>query len=208
MTYSPDEPRDDHGRWTDAALGGHIERALAESPGRLTHGHTTTNAFFVTTNGRIIQHNQLRGREPNSVSVHSHLPDGGAVDLSKIHDTFSGGDIQAYVKQAKFYGTSSFAVMTSPNTMDVLAIRPDTDPAFFKLGAKRIDDQVGGPYEVRSAWWEANKGRSDISHLATPSSEFFRERMRDFAKKYRLDYRENVPFRASPKVTRSRVKKL
>lgn len=211
MTFDPNQERDEHGRWSAAALGGHIERALAESPGRLTHGHTATNAFIVTQDGKIIPHNQVREKYPNSVSVHSHLADnvsGGAIDVTKHVNTFSGGDVYSLAKSAPRFGMTTYAVLTTPNHMDTLAVRPDTNPAFFRLGTKSISNQLEPDYATRSAWWDSNKGRTDLGHLQHPSEEVFRERMRDFAKKYRLDYSEHVPFRANPQTVRPRVKKL
>jgi hypothetical protein len=188
-----DEPRDDHGRWT--ALGSTISGVIASDPNRLTHGNTKHQAFFITRNGESVSWDKVKWGDTDlkgATSVHSHLPENySSRGADKISETFSGADLETFAKQAREFGITKHAVITSPTTMDVL----EMSPKFVSSGLNGAKLRKVGEasYEERADYFNKNKNNPDMGRYANSSVPFFREKMRIVAPKIGINYATDIP---------------
>jgi hypothetical protein len=192
--------------WVSSIQRG-IQRAIEERPGRSTHGHTATNAFFLV-NGRVIPWNEVKTGTWTAqeswvaVAVHSHageLPAPGIVDREPLMiDTFSGGDIESFIKGYKrglkeelpFARTWAVIGRRVPELHTLQITEATKTRELFKLTMKQIEAEVGGPYQTRLDYHAAHPEYGALSDVY-----FHKEKMRAFAEKYGLGYRDDLRWR-------------
>ena len=163
-----------------------IRKALLERPSRLTHGYTSTNAFWIDDLGDIIQYNKIvpSHHTSDAIRVHSHLPE-NFWEVSELYEqTFNAADIFAIKWQIQHNCGNKSVVLTSLTTYDYIEIPPKSQEQFLKLGMKRLSElaeaRYGGSYEKD------------------------RMKLRKFANDYGLIYKEKQPWVVPPEVLKER----
>lgn len=180
-----EHPRDEHGRFASDITG--IQKAIAELPGRIAHFDTRDVGFYIAPDGEILSFRGAYASKENSkklvgsTGVHSHImvgKEGDDID-TKLQETFSKGDLHTYADQARRFGVFKQALITSPNTMDVIVFSRETVPS-----KEQIERHMQASYEDREKYQQST-GRN--------SNEFYRDSMAALAKERGFEYHQNVP---------------
>jgi hypothetical protein len=180
-TQAQKEPKDNQPLFTPmpliSRLQGGIKNAIEESPLRIEHGYTSKNAFWITKEGKIYPYNKFNEiRNPEGViSVHSHLPSNYQKYPDELWDTFNAMDVQSLIWQQRNGAGNAIGVITTPVTFDYLAVTEKTNPQFFRMGIKSLEKELN-PTKTAGGYL-----RDD------------RQKLRAFAEKYGLEFKENAP---------------
>ncbi len=167
-----------------------IRKALLERPSRLTHGYTSTNAFWIDDLGNIIQYNKIVPglHTSDAIAVHSHMAENVLEVGEPYEQTFNAGDLFAIKWQIQHGCGTKSVVLTNLTTYDYIEIPPAAQGQFLKLGMKRLSELAESKY-----------GEGD---LAIKSWERDRMKLRKFASDYGLIYMEKQPWVVPPEVLR------
>jgi len=101
-------------------IGVGIRKAIKENKGRLSHGYTATNAFWILSNGDIKKFKDKNiMNEKNVISVHSHSPENYEKQKKSELQTFSGGDLYGLAHMIKYNYGNTLVVVNAHGIMDV-----------------------------------------------------------------------------------------
>ena len=180
------------------SLQKNIHKAVEESPGRMTHGQTSKNAFWVVDD-QVYPFNKWEEipveKRKLAISVHSHSADAG-VEIGKLEEfqPLNAADIKGWLKNIRtgIAGNQDVIIMAD-GRMEVLEFTAVSDRSVLNLSMKQLEDALHRPYDERLVYFKLHGQEVGYS---TYQQE--RELLREFAKKYNINYYENLNWKTIP----------
>jgi len=165
-----------------------IRKAIKERPGRLTHGYTVTNSFWILKNGDIKQWNKkgLTETEKNLINVHSHSAENYKDYPKRKLQTFSGGDLWALRHSVRYGYGDTMVVINAHGLMDIfkgsekIGRFTKKQCEYERLLTREIMDEIAKKYKIPV------KGRED---------KIYRMVLRQIAKDTGSTYLENLKWK-------------
>jgi len=163
-----------------------IKKAIKEKSGRLTHGYTVTNAFWILENGNIEQWNKkgITERERNLINVHSHSPENYKEHPKLKMDTFSGGDLWALRHMIKYGYGDTLVVIDAHGKMDIFKgsekigefTRKQCE--FERLLTREKYDEIAKKYKIPIKQREEKIKRMVLRQIAKDTGSTYMEKVR------------------------------
>lgn len=160
----------------EAYLASNIQKAIAEDPQRLSHGHTKYNAFWIDT-GKIVPYNEYKKvlKSQNVISVHSHSAEGWKTrnEITEPFEPLNGADLEGLQHMVKYGYGNTLALISAYGQLEYIRFTKDSDRRFLALTRKQLYKAHELPLEHRT-------------------TEMYRKLMQSFCEHYRLEYKTGL----------------
>ncbi len=176
-----------------------IQKAVAERPGRATHGNTGTNAFVLVGDKVYSWNEHEKWKGSNGVMVHSHSGENWQ-DYEKragepeAFDPLNAADMKLFINGLRTGDFAQSALMMADGRLEIVrpsatqtaAQRADVFKLAAKPGRKAMEKLLHADYATRSKIYEATGKKGH---------EQSRDMLRDFCNHYGFDFLENLRWR-------------
>ena len=191
---------------SESVLAHMVKKAVGERPSRETHGNTGTNAFWIMPNGTVAAQNEYDvARGKGAINVHSHSSENWRSHTAMVKRTgafnpMNSGDIHAYLGyHFKHDLGNTFALIMADGRMESLhipvSLSPEKRMILSKLTEKKIAAQLHPKYSEHAAVRE-KLGAPPVKQGVENGQNVERELVRRFAKRYGLEYKTGMRWKA------------